>query len=60
MQTSQQHADTALQQWQQLRNAGLTPQQRIERLVSEFFAPPINLDVKYEDQLRAVTMEMAE
>lgn len=58
MVTRQQNADDALAKWQSLRNEGLTPIERMERLMADFFLPPIELDTKYEDQLRAVTTEM--
>jgi hypothetical protein len=45
---------------QALREIDLTPTERMERLVADFFLPPIDLDTKYEDQLRAVTAEMME
>ena len=57
MTSSQQFADQALAQWQELR--ALPPEVRIERLMAEFFLPPISLDVKYEDTLRHVAQEMA-
>ncbi len=59
MVTSQQSADAALQQWQQLRNSGLTPEQRLDRLMAEFFLPPIDLDVRYQDQIDRVSEEMS-
>ena len=40
MVTRQQHATEALAEWQRLRNAGLTDDQRIERMFAEFFSPP--------------------
>ncbi len=49
-------ASTALHEWQRLRD--LPPEERIERLMAEFFLPPIDLDVRYQDQLNAVTAEM--
>ena len=56
--SSQQFADAALQRWQELR--GLDPESRIEILMAEFFRPPFNLDVRYEDVLKAISMEMAD
>ena len=50
--TSQQQADTYLREWQRLRNAGLTPDQRIAKLVDEFWQRPIELDIRYQDQPR--------
>jgi hypothetical protein len=38
----------------------MTPAERMARLIADFFLPPIDLDTKYEDQLRAVTEEMAD
>lgn len=58
--TSQQQADDALARWQALRNEGLTPIERMERLMADFFKPPLALDIRYEDQLKAVTAEMME
>lgn len=51
-------ASSALREWQQLRH--LDPETRIERLVERFFLPPINLDVRYQDQMNAVAREMSE
>jgi hypothetical protein len=56
--TSQQEADFALAQWQALR--ALAPEERIDRLMTEFFQPPIELDVRYQDQINAVMSEMAQ
>lgn len=56
--TSQQQADFDLAQWQSLR--ALPPEIRIEHLMSDFFQPPLDLDCRYEDQMRAVTREMAD
>lgn len=56
--TNQHKADAALQQWQSLR--ALPPDERIEVLMAEFFAPSIQpCDVEYEATLRNVAMEMA-
>lgn len=55
--TTQQHADAALGRWQELR--GLPPEDRIEILMQDFFLPPIELDVKYENTLRRLSEEMA-
>lgn len=52
-------ASTALAEWQRLRGLDLTPLERLERLVSEFWLPPIDLDNRYQDTLKAVEMEMA-
>jgi hypothetical protein len=60
MVSPQQQADADLAEWQRLRNAGLTPEQRLDALMATFFQPPIELDVRYQDQLNAVMMEMAE
>lgn len=54
--TPQQSADLALQQWQALR--ALPSEARIEELMRSFFLPPIELDMKYQDQLNAVAEEM--
>jgi hypothetical protein len=52
--TPQQNANVALVIWQQLRAEGLTPEQRIERLMADFFAPVPPSDVEYEATLRNV------
>lgn len=54
--TSQQHADAALQQWQQLR--ALPPDLRIEVLMSDFFAPMPATDVEFDAILRDVADQM--
>lgn len=51
-------ASTALAEWQRLRH--LDPEIRIERLVSEFFLPPLEMDLRYQDMLRAVSIAMEE
>lgn len=53
-------ASTALHEWQRLRGLNLTPKQRIERLVSEFFLVPLSLDVLYIDTMQAVEREMVD
>jgi hypothetical protein len=58
--TPQMQASLALAQWQELRNAGLTPGQRIEALMRDFFAPVPVSDFEYELTLRDVAMTMAE
>lgn len=55
--TPQMHADEALQAWQAMR--GLPPNIRIERLMADFFLVPIESDVRYQDQLNVVALEMA-
>jgi hypothetical protein len=55
--TRQQHADSALRRWQELRE--LPPSVRIEWMVYDFFHPPIDLDARFEDQIAAVAREMA-
>jgi hypothetical protein len=55
----QQSANLALCQWQALRNAGLTPEQRMERLMSEFFAPIPPSDIEYQATLNRIAEEMA-
>lgn len=57
MVTPQQSADLALQQWQALR--ALPPDQRIDALMADFFAPPAETDLEYEITMRNVTVEMA-
>lgn len=54
--TPQMSADAALQQWQALRS--LPPDERIEVLMAEFFAPPPESDLLYEITLRNVATEM--
>jgi hypothetical protein len=56
--TNQQTADAILQQWQSLR--ALPPDERIEALFFDFFAPPPASDMEYEITLRNVAMEMAQ
>jgi hypothetical protein len=56
--TSQQSADAALQKWQELRNAGLTDEQRIERMFAEFFAPPPTSSIEFDITMRKVHEEM--
>jgi hypothetical protein len=41
-------------------NAGLTPDQRIEALMRDFFAPPPASDFEYETTLRDVAIAMAD
>lgn len=54
--TAQMQADAALQAWQTLR--ALPPEERLDRLMVEFFLIPFDLDIRYQDQLQAVAMEM--
>lgn len=54
--TNQQHANHLLQAWQTLR--ALPPEERLDRLMAEFFLIPLDLDIRYQDQLQAVAMEM--
>jgi hypothetical protein len=58
MASSQQTADEALALWQSLRAAGLTPDQRLEVLMRDFFAPPSPVDAEYEITLRYVAAVM--
>jgi hypothetical protein len=55
----QQSANLELAQWQALRNAGLTPEQRMERLMSDFFAPIPPSDIEYQATLNRIAEEMA-
>ena len=57
MVTPQQSADLALQQWQSLR--ALPPEDRIEALMADFFAPPPPSDCEYEITLRNIMEIMA-
>jgi hypothetical protein len=55
----QQSANLELAKWQALRNAGLTPEQRMERLMSDFFAPMPPSDIEYQATLNRIAEEMA-
>src|SRR5579862_6239933 len=55
---SQQKADLLLAQWQSLRS--LSPDERIERLFLDFFAPLDMTDVEFEAVLREVGLAMRE
>lgn len=59
MPTSQQTANEALIYWQGLRNQGLSPVERLEVLMRDFFSPPAPEDIEYELTLRDVAFEMA-
>lgn len=59
MTTSQQHADAALQHWQDLRDRFPNPEDRIEALMIDFFRNPISSAVEYEATLRRVSEEMS-
>ena len=52
--TAQDEATKLLEQWQALRRLGLAPEERLERLMGEFFAPPFPTDAEYEATLRNV------
>lgn len=52
----QDEASILLQQWQSMR--ALPPEERIERLFSDFWTVPIESDVRYQDQLNAVMAAM--
>jgi len=56
--TPQQRANLDLARWQAMRE--LPPEERIDRLMSDFFQAPLDLDVRYSDVLAAVGAEMAE
>lgn len=56
--TSQEEASLLLQQWQALRS--LPPDERIEILMADFFAPPPESDLLYELTLQCVSAEMEE
>lgn len=58
MTTPQQTADQDLARWQALRAAGLTPDERLEVLMREFFAPVPPCDVLYAATQREVTAIM--
>lgn len=57
--TPQMQASLALAEWQRLRRAGLTPEQRLEELMHSFFQPSIEMDVRYQAQINAVMTEMS-
>jgi hypothetical protein len=54
----QQSANLELAQWQSLRNAGLTPEQRIEALFADFFAPIPPSEIEYQATLNRIAEEM--
>jgi len=56
--TPQDRANLELARWQAMRE--LSPEERIDRLISDFFKAPVDLDVRYSDVLAAVRAEMAE
>lgn len=58
MASPQQTANESLARWQSLRSEGLTPDQRLQVLMRDFFAAPELLDVEYEIVLRHVAAEM--
>lgn len=59
MPSHQQTASEALARWQSLRAEGLTPADRLEVLMRDFFEPPSPTDLQYEITLRDVAAEMA-
>jgi hypothetical protein len=59
MPTSQQTADEAVIQWQSLRSEGLSPGERLEVLMRDFFAPVPPGDIEYDLTLRDVAEQMA-
>lgn len=59
MPSPQQSANEALARWQSLRSEGLTPDQRLQVLMRDFFAAPELLDVEYEITLRQIADAMA-
>ena len=59
MATPQQIASEALLRWQALRGAGLSPDERLEVLMADFFAPPpVACDVLYDATMREVAAIM--
>ncbi len=44
--------------WQQLRAAGLKPEERLEILCRDFFQPPLASGAEYEATLRNVSEAM--
>ncbi len=58
MVTPQESADLALRQWQSLRS--LPPEDRIDALMANFFAPPPASDFEYEITLRNISEIMAD
>ena len=59
MLTSQQHADAALQHWQDLRARFPDPEERMDALMRDFFRHPVESAVEYDATLRRVSEEMA-
>jgi len=55
--SSQQLANEALAIWQAHRH--LPPEERIEALMANFFAPPPETDLEYEITMRNVEREMS-
>lgn len=52
-------ANEALARWQSLRTEGLSPADRLEVLMRDFFEPPNPSDILYELTLRDIAAEMA-
>lgn len=55
--TSQQHADILLRRWQALRP--LAPEERIQRLIDDFFSPLPPTEIEFDLTLDRVREEMA-
>jgi len=55
----QHHANIALREWQRLKPAYPEPIDRIQALVSDFFAPLPPSDIEYEITLRDISEIMA-
>jgi hypothetical protein len=60
MTTRQQHADAALQHWQDLRARFPNPEDRIDQLMRDFFRHPIASAVEYDATLRQVSEAMSD
>jgi hypothetical protein len=58
MTTRQQHADAALQHWQDLRERFPNPEDRIDQLMRDFFRHPVASAVEYDATLRQVSEAM--
>jgi hypothetical protein len=60
MVTRQMHADAALQHYRDLRARFPDQNDRIERLLIDFFRDPVASAVEYEATLRKVSEEMSD
>lgn len=58
MVSSQQQANISLRKWQMYRD--LTPNERLEKLLADFFAPPAETKAEYEITLTRVSEAVQE